>query len=165
MAKKKAASIGTPATVELTRLGLSYELHPYAHDAASTAYGDEAAAALGVDPYRIFKTLVVTTGSTLAVAVLPVGRQLDLKAVATALSTKKVALADPQVAARSSGYVVGGISPIGQRTPLPTLLDRSAEQFTTIYLSAGRRGLQVELSPQDLLAACGSLARIAVIAS
>lgn len=148
----------TPATTALDAAGIAYTLHPYDHDPANRHFGDEAAAALGVDPLRIFKTLVVDTGTgrpPLAVAVLPVAAQLDLKAMATALGVKKVDLADPAAAARSSGYLVGGISPIGQKTALPTVIDETAELFDTVYVSAGRRGLQVELAPGDLLRVTG----------
>lgn len=140
---------GTPATVALTRAGIAHTLHPYHHDPDATAFGEEAAAALGVDPDRIFKTLVVDAGR-LVVAVVPVSHQLDLKALAAAVGAKRAQLADPAAAARSSGYVVGGISPIGQRTPLPTVLDASALGHATVLVSAGRRGLQVELDPHDL---------------
>lgn len=148
----------TPATTALEAVGIAYTLHPYDHDPANRHFGDEAAAALGVDPLRIFKTLVVETGTgrpPLAVAVVPVAAQLDLKAMAAALGVKKVDLADPAAAARSSGYLVGGISPIGQKTPLPTVIDETAELFDTVYVSAGRRGLQVELAPGDLLRVTG----------
>lgn len=148
----------TPATTALDAAGIAYTLHPYDHDPANRHFGDEAAAALGVDPLRIFKTLVVETGTgrpPLAVAVVPVAAQLDLKAMAAALGVKKVDLADPAAAARSSGYLVGGISPIGQKTALPTVIDETAELFDTVYVSAGRRGLQVELAPGDLLRVTG----------
>lgn len=144
---------GTPATVALEAAGIAHTLHPYDHDPANRHYGEEAAAALGVDPLQIFKTLVVDTGGPrpgLAVAVVPVAGQLDLKAMAAALGVKKVELADPALAARSSGYVLGGISPIGQRTALPTVIEEAARLFDTIFVSAGKRGLQVELSPADL---------------
>lgn len=143
----------TPATAALDAAGIAYQLHSYEHDPANRHFGEEAAAALGVDPLRIFKTLIVDTGTgrpPFAVAVVPVAAQLDLKAMATALGVKKVDLADPVAAARSSGYLVGGISPIGQKTPLPTVIDETAEISDTVYVSAGRRGLQVELAPTDL---------------
>lgn len=165
MAKPKRSgsdSTGTPATVALTRAGVSYTLHPYAHRDGSTSYGDEAAEQLGVDPRRIFKTLVADVGGKLTVAVVPVADQLDLKALARACGAKKAQLADPQAASRSSGYVLGGISPIGQRTRLPTVLDSSSANYPTIFVSAGRRGLQVELSPADLASLIGaSIAPIA----
>ncbi len=144
----------TPATHALDAAGVRYVLHPYQHDPSNRHYGEEAASALGQDPLRIFKTLIVETGTrrpSLAVAVVPVAAQLDLKAMAAALGVKKVDLADPAVAARSSGYLVGGISPIGQKAPLPTVIDETAELFDTVFVSAGRRGLQLELAPTDLL--------------
>ncbi|MGC4153929.1 MAG: Cys-tRNA(Pro) deacylase [Propionicimonas sp.] len=143
----------TPATTALDRAGIGYRLHAYDHDPANRHFGDEAAAALGVDTLGIFKTLIVDTGAgrpPLAVAVVPVAGQLDLKAMAAALGVKKVDLADPSAATRSSGYLVGGISPLGQKTPLPTVIDETAELFGTVFVSAGRRGLQVELAPADL---------------
>lgn len=143
----------TQATLTLDTAGISYRLHPYAHDPANRHYGEEAAATLGVDPLRIFKTLVVDAGGgrpQLAVAVVPVAGELDLKSFATELGVKKVDLADPQAAARSSGYIVGGISPIGQKHRLPTLIDETAQLWETVFVSAGRRGLQVELTPSDL---------------
>lgn len=149
MATRKAG--GTPATVALAKSGISHVLHPYEHDPAATSYGAEAAEALGVDPERIFKTLVADAAGELVVAVVPVAGQLDLKALAAAVGAKKATMADPEAAARSSGYVVGGISPIGQRTRLRTVVDVSAVAFQTIFVSAGKRGLQVELSPADLL--------------
>ncbi|SEQ34946.1 Cys-tRNA(Pro) deacylase [Microlunatus flavus] len=150
MAKKQAG--GTPATDALNRAGVAHTLHPYEHHDGERHFGDEATAALGLDPERVFKTLVADVGGSLAVAVVPVARQLDLKALATALGAKKAVMADPAAAQRSSGYVLGGISPLGQRTALPTVVDASAQSFPTVYVSAGRRGLQVELAPADLVA-------------
>jgi Cys-tRNA(Pro)/Cys-tRNA(Cys) deacylase len=144
---------GTPATEALARAGVEFTLRPYDHDPGSTAYGDEAALALGVDPMRIFKTLVIDIGGArpeLAVAVLPVGTQLDLKRFAAALGVKKAAMADKDQVARSTGYVLGGVSPVAQRVQLPTLIDETAQLWDTILVSAGKRGLQVELSPIDL---------------
>jgi Cys-tRNA(Pro)/Cys-tRNA(Cys) deacylase len=149
MARNRAG--GTPATSALTRAGVPFTLHPYVHDDASATFGDEAAAALGVDPDRIFKTLLADLGGELVVAVVPVSRQLDLKALATSLGAKKATMADPGAATRSTGYVLGGISPFGQRTRLRTVVDVSAAEFSTVYVSAGKRGLQVELTPGDLL--------------
>lgn len=134
----------------LTQAGMTFTVHPYEHHDDNTNFGDEAVAALGNDPARVFKTLVADVGGQLVVAVVPVSRQLDLKALAAVFGTKRATMADPQVAARSSGYVVGGISPIGQRTKLPTVVDASAGDFETVFVSAGRRGLQVELAPADL---------------
>jgi Cys-tRNA(Pro)/Cys-tRNA(Cys) deacylase len=147
---------GTPATVALDRAGVAYTLHPYVHDPQSSHFGEEAAAALGVDRDRIFKTLVADAGGALVVAVVPVASQLDLKALAAAVGAKRAVLADPAVAARTTGYVVGGISPLGQRTPLRTILDASVERFDTIFVSAGKRGLQVELAPGELLRLTGA---------
>ncbi len=158
MAKRaKQPSGGTPATDALAAAGVAFRLHSYEHDPAVTSYGDEAASALGIDPHRVFKTLVIElaagpgrAGGQLAVAVVPVAAKLDLKAAASALGAKKADLAEPARATRSSGYLLGGISPLGQKTPLPTLVDDSARGFETIFVSAGRRGLQVELSVDDL---------------
>lgn len=148
---------GTPATVALSKAGIDVVLHAYEHHAEATSFGDEAAAALGVDPTRIFKTLVADVGGELVVAVVPVARQLDLKALASVVGAKKAALAEAAAAARSSGYVVGGISPIGQRQRLRTVVDASAETFPTVYVSAGQRGLQVELAPADLIQVTGAV--------
>jgi Cys-tRNA(Pro)/Cys-tRNA(Cys) deacylase len=157
VAKKQAG--GTPATEALARARVAHTLHPYEHHDGERHFGDEATAALGLDPNRVFKTLVADVGDTrprLVVAVVPVARQLDLKALAAAVGAKKAAMADPGAAQRSSGYVLGGISPLGQRTPLPTVVDATAQDFATVYVSAGRRGLQVELSPADLVAVTGA---------
>lgn len=148
-------AVGTPAVEALTAAGVAFTLHPYTHRDDSRDYGAEAARELGVDELRIFKTLVVDIGvgrPPLAVGVVPVAGRLDLKAFAAILDAKKAVMATPAEAARSSGYVTGGISPIGQKTPLPTVLDETAQLFDTVFVSAGRRGLQVELSPADLLA-------------
>jgi len=155
MAKHSAG--GTPATVALTRAKIAFTLHPYTHHDDTTAFGDEAAAALDVDRARMFKTLVAEAGGELVVAVVPVAHQLDLKALAAAVGAKKAVLADPAAAARSSGYVLGGISPIGQRTRLRTVLDTSATALPTVFVSAGRRGLSVELAPADLAGVTGAL--------
>jgi Cys-tRNA(Pro)/Cys-tRNA(Cys) deacylase len=148
---------GTPATVLLTRQKVAFTLHPYDHDARSTAYGDEAAVALGVDPARIFKTLIATVEGKLACAVVPVAARLDLKAFAAALGGKRADMAEPTAAARATGYVVGGISPLGQRSRLSVVVDASAESFDTVYVSAGKRGLQVELAPGDLVRVTGGV--------
>ena len=145
---------GTPAVEALTAARVAFTLHPYTHLDDSRDFGAEAARELGVDELRIFKTLVLDIGvgrPSLAVGIVPVAGRLDLKAFAAALNAKKAVLATPAEAARSSGYVIGGISPIGQRTPLPTVLDETAVLFDTVFVSAGKRGLQVQLSPADLL--------------
>lgn len=150
----------TPATVALAAAGVAFVLHPYAHDPESTNYGDEAAAALGVDPLRIFKTLVVDIGAAgheLAVAVVPVAGQLDLKHIAAAFGTRRAVMADKALVTRSTGYVLGGVSPVGQKNPLPTMIDEVAQLWDTIYVSAGRRGLQVELAPADLARVTGAM--------
>lgn len=145
---------GTPALAALTRLGLGFEVHPYDHDPAAASYGLEAAAALAVSPTQVFKTLVVNAeDGSLAVAVVPVDRQLDLKAMAVALGRKRVTLAETSVAERTTGYVVGGISPIGQKKTLATVIDVSAAALARIYVSGGRRGLDISLAPADLVAA------------
>ncbi|HEY9293886.1 MAG TPA: Cys-tRNA(Pro) deacylase [Microlunatus sp.] len=149
--KKKSDAGGTPATVALTRSKINFSLHPYEHHDDAESFGDEAAEQLGIDPHRIFKTLVADVSGRLVVAVVPVAGRLDLKALAQAVGSKKATMADPQQAARSSGYVVGGISPIGQRTKLATVVDASAHDHPTVFVSAGRRGLQVELAAADLI--------------
>ncbi|QQS00552.1 MAG: Cys-tRNA(Pro) deacylase [Austwickia sp.] len=141
---------GTPATVALAAAGVAFGQHAYDHDPAAPAYGPEAAATLGLDPAVVFKTLIVAGPAGLAVGVVPVDRQLDLKAMASALGVKSVTMADPAAAERSSGYVVGGISPLGQRRRLPTVLDASMRSLDTAYVSGGRRGFDVSLAPADL---------------
>jgi Cys-tRNA(Pro)/Cys-tRNA(Cys) deacylase len=149
--KKQAQQTGgTPATVALTAAGAEYTVHAYDHDPSHHSYGEEAAEAMGVSPERVFKTLVADVDGTLTVAVVPVAGQLDLKALAAAVNGKRAARADPTLAERTTGYVRGGISPLGQRKKLPTVLDASASAHPTICVSAGRRGLEVELAPEDL---------------
>lgn len=157
----KRPSGGTPAAIALTGAGISYRLHSYRHQEGAPAYGDEAAEALGINPRRIFKTLVAeltsSRGTELVVAVVPVSTRLDLKALAAAAGAKKGAMAEPAAASRSTGYVLGGISPLGQRTQLRTVVDTSALSFETILVSAGKRGLEVELAPHDLVSATSAL--------
>jgi len=155
MGKKGDGS--TPATLALTKLGIDFTSHSYTHDASVTHFGDEAAASLGVEPGRIFKTLLAEveglggrSRSALAVAIVPVTGRLDLKALAQAVGGKRAVMADPAVAERKAGYIVGGISPLGQRTKLPTVLDDSATAHDTILVSGGRRGFDIELAPDDL---------------
>jgi Cys-tRNA(Pro)/Cys-tRNA(Cys) deacylase len=147
----------TPAVVAAERAGIPFALHEYEHEAGA-AYGLEAAAKTGVDPARVFKTLVVSQDGALSVAIVPVAAQLDLRALG-----KRAALADRAAAERATGYVLGGISPLGQRKRLPTLLDESALAFETIFVSAGRRGLEIELAPDDLVRLTD--ARVAAVAS
>lgn len=144
--------MGTAATTALTRAGVAHRLHAYAHDPRAASYGLEAAELLGLDPGRVFKTLLVAADSRLAVAIVPVDRQLDLKALAAAVGAKRAVLAEPADAERATGYVVGGISPIGQKRRLPTVLDATALTQDTVLVSGGRRGLDVELAPADLVA-------------
>ncbi|MEV6111902.1 Cys-tRNA(Pro) deacylase [Streptomyces sp. NPDC052109] len=148
--KKQQQSGGTPATVALSSAGVDFTVHSYDHDPARASYGEEAAEAMGVSPDRVFKTLVADVDGALTVAVVPVSGSLDLKALAAAVGGKRAAMADPTLAERTTGYVRGGISPLGQRKRLTTVLDDSAEAHETICVSAGRRGLEVELAPGDL---------------
>ncbi|MFE2479868.1 Cys-tRNA(Pro) deacylase [Streptomyces sp. NPDC059389] len=153
MAKKKTpASAGTPAIVALNSARAQFTVHAYEHDPAHPSYGEEAAQAMGVSPDRVFKTLVAEVDGALVVAVVPVSGSLDLKALATAVSGKRAAMADPALAERTTGYVRGGISPLGQRKRLRTVVDESATGHATVCVSAGRRGLEVELPPATLTA-------------
>lgn len=141
----------TPAIDLAKQQAIPYQVHHYQHDPASASYGMEAAEKLGVKPEQVFKTLVVQLdGKQLAVAVLPVTEQLSMKLVAKALGTKKAEMASAADVMRSTGYVLGGVSPLGQKKVLPTLIDSSATQFSTIYVSAGKRGLEIELAAADL---------------
>jgi Cys-tRNA(Pro)/Cys-tRNA(Cys) deacylase len=153
---------GTRATELLTRRAIRYRLHHYDHDPRDPSYGLEASEALGVPPGRVFKTLVADVDGQLTVAVVPVSGSLDLKALAAAVNGKRAAMADPVQAERSSGYVTGGISPVGLRKRLPVIIDESALSHVTVYCSAGQRGLEIELAPVDLITAAG--ARTAPIA-
>jgi Cys-tRNA(Pro)/Cys-tRNA(Cys) deacylase len=147
----------TPATAALATAGVEFTLHAYAHDPAAPSYGTEAAEALGTDPARVFKTLVAAVDGRLTVAVVPVSGSLDLKALAAAVGGKRAAMADPADAERATGYVRGGISPLGQRKRLPTVVDASADRHPAVCVSAGRRGLEVELAPADLVALTGAV--------
>ena len=145
------AGAPTPAIAALTRAKVAHTLHPYQHDPNTTAFGEEVVRALSWPAERVFKTLVASVDGALTVAIVPVAAQLDLKALAAAAGGKKASMAKVADAERSSGYVAGGISPLGQRTSLPTVIDVSATAFDTVLVSAGRRGLQVELPPADLV--------------
>ena len=149
MAKKQSG--GTPATVALTQAGITFTLHPYEHDPRAESFGLEAATVLGVAPERVFKTLLASVDGVLTVAVVPVSGQLDLKALARAAGGRRAEMADPRSAERATGYVLGGISPVGQRRAHPTVVDRSALDHPTILVSGGRRGLDVELAAADLI--------------
>ena len=156
------AGSATPAVAALVRAGVPYRLHRIGHDPAVTAYGQEAALALGVAPERVLKTLVCGAGAELVVAVVPVAGALDLRALAGVLGVKRVDLVAPAVAERATGYVVGGISPLGQRRALATVVDEGAAPWETVFVSGGRRGLEIELAPTDLvLATHGRFAAIA----
>lgn len=159
---KGKQSQGTPATVALTKAKVEFTTHTYEHDPAAKSYGLEAAEALGLAPEQVFKTLLVEVDGKLTVGVVPVGKQLDLKAIAAAAGGKKAVMADPAAAERSTGYVVGGISPIGQKRALPTVVDTTAADHPTVYVSGGRRGLDIGLSPTDLITV--TKARTAAIA-
>lgn len=154
----------TPAIDTAQKAKIAFKTHQYDH-APGAAYGLEAAEKLNLDPGQVFKTLMLQTDkgpNALAVAVIPVAATLDLKAAAKALKQKKVSMADPQAAQRLTGYLVGGISPLGQKRSFATLIDRSAESLASLFVSAGRRGLEIELAPRDLLRATrGEFASIA----
>lgn len=156
------AGKGTPATALLTRQKVEHRLHSYAHGSGA-AYGPEAAELLGLDPARVFKTLVAEVDGALAVGIVPVTSSLDLKALAAVLGGRRARMAEVDAAQRATGYVAGGISPLGQRKRLPAVLDESARELPTMFCSAGRRGLEVELAPVDLVRLTG--ARYGAIAS
>ena len=157
-ARKNAdAGAGTPATVALTAAGIHFTPHPYAHDAGVVNFGQEAADKLGLDPAQVFKTLLVDADGALVVGVVPVTGQLDLKALAATVGAKKAVMADPTLAERKTGYVVGGISPIGQKTSLTTVIDETAMLFDTVFVSGGRRGFDIELAPADLASVTGAV--------
>lgn len=141
----------TPGIDAARKAGIFHTIHEYEHDSASAGYGDEAAEKLGIDPARVFKTLVVLVdGKNLVVGLVPVTSMLSMKLIAKAAGGKKAVMADPQDVQRRTGYVLGGVSPLGQKTRLQTVIDASAQAFDTIYISAGRRGLEIELAPDDL---------------
>ena len=156
MGRKKHNGKGmgsTPATLQLERAGVEFKLYEYDHsnDHMDEGYGVEAAEKLGLNPKQVFKTLMADTGKERVIGVVPVSGHMDLKALAAAVGAKKAAMADPKVAMRESGYVVGGISPLGQRTRHKTVLDDSALQFYEILVSGGKRGLSVGVNPHDLV--------------
>lgn len=157
MAKKNRAAGGTPATVALTAAGIHFEVRAYEHDPRATSYGMEAAEALDADPARVFKTLLASLDGALVVGIVPVSGQLDLKALARALGGSKAVMAEVAAAERATGYVAGGISPIGQKRAHPTVLDESALAHDTILVSGGRRGFDIELAPDDLVAITGAV--------
>ena len=141
----------TPATAALMTAGIPFTEHAYDHDPANRNFGDEAAAALGLDPEQVFKTLLVDVDGSLVVAVVPVTGKLDLGALSAAVHGKRVTMADPALAQRRTGYLVGGISPVGQKTSLPTVIDETVQLFDTVFVSGGKRGFDIELAPADLI--------------
>jgi len=147
---------GTRATEQLARLGIAHTIHRYVHDPRHPSYGQEASEALGVPPGRVLKTLIADVDGQLAVGVVPVSGSLDLKALATAVGGKKAVMADAGQAEKASGYVTGGIAPVGLRKRLPVVVDESALAYATVFCSAGQRGLEIELAPADLVAAAGA---------
>lgn len=152
----------TPAIDQAKKAGISFRIHEYQHDPAAESYGLEAAEKLGVEPARVFKTLVADADGTLIVGIVPVSASLNLKALAAAAGKKRAEMADMAAAERATGYVAGGISPLGQKKRLSTILDKSADAFETIFVSAGRRGLEIELAPADLIKlSTGEMAAIA----
>ena len=157
------AGRGTTATIALERAKIPFTVHEYPHDPRSGSYGLEASEVLGVPPERVFKTLVASVDGALAVGVVPVHRQLDLKALASAVGGKKAVMAEVAAAERATGYVAGGISPVGQKKRLPVVIDASAVELATMFCSGGRRGLEIELAPADLIRAAG--ASVAAIAA
>lgn len=161
MVKKTKGGGATPATRALVAAGIEFTEHPYEHDPAAPSYGLEAAEAIGVPPEQVYKTLLAQTDLArdhgLVVGIVPVTGQLDLKAIAAAVGAKKASMADPALAEKTTGYVVGGISPIGQKRSLTTVLDESASPCSSVYVSGGRRGLDLELTPGDLIAVTGAV--------
>jgi len=148
----------TPAVDTAKKAGIQYTLHEYSHDSQASSYGEEAANLLNISPNQVFKTLLIaaTDSNQLAVAIVPVSNQLNLKSAAKALGFKKASMANPAEAEKTTGYILGGISPLGQKKRLPFVLDESAESFATIYVSAGKRGLEIELAPSDLIKLCNA---------
>lgn len=148
----------TPAIEVAKRANIAFKVYEYDHDPSTKSYGDEAAEVLGLNHDQVFKTLVAVADSQpvrMVIAVIPVAKRLDLKALSSAVGVKRMTMANETDAERATGYVVGGISPLGQRKRLPLLLDQSARDHSTIYVSAGKRGLEIELAPDDLLRLSG----------
>ena len=149
----------TPAIKHAEREKIEFKIHQYEHDPSVQAYGEEAAEAMGSDASRVFKTLLISLNGeskNLAVAVVPVSGQLNLKAAASTLGAKKAVMADARIAQNTTGYILGGISPLGQKKQLPTIIDESAFEFDSIFVSAGKRGLEIELSAKKLQLLCNA---------
>lgn len=153
---KKSKKVTTPATAELAAAGVVFSVHSYEHDSRSTDYGMEAVRLLGIDPGRMYKTLVLVSERDFAVAMVPVAALLDIKALGVVLGLKKLTMADPMVAQRRSGYVLGGISPVGQRQVSPIVIDQSATRWEDIYVSGGRRGVSLQLPARELARVTGA---------
>ncbi len=147
----------TPAVLALRAAGVAFSVHEYAHDSRAESFGLEAASQLGLDPDRVYKTLMASADGRLVVAVVPVSGKLDLKALARAVGAAKAAMAEVKAAERATGYVAGGISPFGQKRPHPTVVDETVELWDTVYVSGGRRGLDVEIAPADLIEVTGAI--------
>jgi len=152
----------TPAVLAARKAGVVHEVLSYEHDPGAESYGLEAAEALGLEPASVYKTLVASVDGALVIALVPVDRTLDLKALADAVGGKRAEMAAADAAQRATGYVLGGISPLGQRRRLPTVIDPAALSLARVHVSAGRRGLEIALAPSDLVRLCG--ARTAAIA-
>ena len=147
----------TPAVLAARNAGVIFSIHQYDHDPAAESYGEEAADRLGINPGKIFKTLVTQDeNSRLTVCIVPVLKSLDLKVAASVRKVKKMQLADKDLVQRNTGYVIGGVSPLGQKKVLPTIVDRSVQNFEKIYVSGGRRGLEISLPPGDLIRLCSA---------
>ena len=145
----------TPAVAAAKKAGIQFTLHEYMHDSAASSYGEEAAKLLNISPHQAFKTLIIADNDNkLAVAIVPVSHQLDLKSVAKALGTKKATMSNPAEAENATGYILGGISPLGQKKRLRFVIDDSVNDFESIYVSGGRRGLEIEIAPHDLIRLC-----------
>ncbi len=147
----------SPATVALLAAGIPFTPHEYVHDAGNTNFGLEAAQVLGIDPDQVFKTLMADVDGRLVVGIVPVSGKLDLKALAAAVGGKKGEMADPRLAEKRTGYIVGGISPIGQKLRHETVLDETAELYDTVFVSGGKRGFDIELAPADLVRVTGAI--------
>ncbi|MDF0529081.1 aminoacyl-tRNA deacylase [Tsukamurella sp. 8F] len=153
---KKPPRVATPALAALAKAGVEYRVHAYDHDPSARSYGDEAVQHLGAAPGSVFKTLVITDGTRFGVALVPAQGRLSLKAAGAVLGLHRPVMAGSADVTRVTGYVLGGVSPLAQRRRLPTAVDASAWEFSTVFCSAGRRGLEIELAPADLVTLTGA---------